>query len=180
MTNTINIPKSFIANTHIEWTDTYEKYPASGFDVDYNIVSQTQTLTVAGVSSGDSFIFTPDTSSWTAGLYRWQILATDKNNNRKYVIAMGEVVIKVNFAGTTGHDGRCVQEILLDQINDWLKDNVTDQVQKVTHRDMEVWNNDRDGLFLFRKTLMKELFQIREARKRREGRQMKNVRFKFR
>jgi len=178
--NDINIPNAFVADTYIEWTDTYDKFPADLFTVSYFLVSAKKTITFDGSPSDKSFDFAPDASTYIPDKYRYQITATEIGGNlRKFVIASGAVEIQVNYSGVgaDGHDTRYPQERLLDQIQLFLESNITDTRQKITHRDMEVWNYDREGLYALRTQLQRELSQIREAVARRSGRQMKQIRF---
>jgi hypothetical protein len=179
MSNSINIPKSLFSGTSLTWTDDYDDFSAVDFDVSYFIANREATHEVEGTADGTKFIFDPDTSTWVAGIHQWQITATHKSNSRKYVVATGELKIKALLDGTTGLDSRTVQEKLLDQINDWLIANVTDQEQKITYREMEVWNYDREGLYQLREKLMRELDMIRQAKKRKNGKQMAQVKWRM-
>lgn len=171
MTDQINIPKSFFGGTHITWEDCYSDYNPTEHDVSYWIASLTTTQEVVGTPNGANtgFVFDPSGATLPAGRYKWQILATLKSPVRKYVVASGEVNVKALFEDTNGIDTRTIQATLIAQINDWLKDNVTENEQKITHDGMEVWNYDRQGLLDFRTTLMKELSVIKERERRKRG-----------
>lgn len=177
MANEINIPKSFYADTSIAWNDNYNNYPADEYTVSYHVANKDNTYEIAGSANGVTFDFDPDTSSYAVGKYSFQITATQLIGGRKYVIATGYVSIKTNFAGTSGVDTRCIQERLLDQVNDWLEGNITNTKQKITHSNMEVWNYDREGLFEFRDKLMRELEMVKAAKARKNGKFMKSIKW---
>ena len=179
MSGIINIPKRFIQKTFVSWTDTYDDYDPTSYDVKYIFANTNNTISCSGTANGSSFDFEPDTTGFEAGTYQYQISATHKTNNRLFIIATGYVNITLNFDGTAGVDTRSDQEKILEQINNHLISNVASEKQKITYKDMEVWNYDRTGLLELRKTLMREISMMNELKKRREGRQTRMVRFKM-
>jgi len=180
MADTINIPISFVAGINISWTDTYEDWPASEYELTYTFVNQSETISLVATASGDSHVVEILPASFTgSGKYKYQIMARLlAAPNTVSIVGYGEVMVSENYANTVGGlDTRCIQEKLLDQINTLLLEDVGDESQKIAYQDMEVWSHDRQGLYDFRDKLQRELTLIKQKKRRKF---CKNLRYNLR
>lgn len=170
MANSVNIPISFVAGINISWTDTYEDWPASDYELTYTFVNQSQTISKVAVADGDAHDVSIDPADFTgSGRYKYQIMARLLvAPNTVSIVGYGEVMVSPNYASTVGGlDTRCIQEKLLDQINTLLLEDVGDESQKIAYQDMEVWSHDRQGLYDFRDKLQRELTLIRQKKRKK-------------
>lgn len=179
MTDTINVPESFIENTTISWVDTFDDYPAPGHVLTYTFVNQTTTVSVTATQDGstENHKVQPDTSQFSPGDWRWQIMATETSSGNKTILGYGMVRVVLNFADTvSGHDNRLIQEKILEQVNEYLLNNTASGQQKITYKDMEVWNTDPEQLMKLRDKLMREIAMIKQ---RKTGKFLRSLRFRL-
>ncbi len=183
MSDDINVPNSFYSGTAVTWQDSYDDFQSADFSVSYHFASNSTSFSVDGSWSSSDRCYDFDLSEEAPdeGVYNYQIIASQSSPVRKYFVGSGKITVKSLFdglSGSAGYDSRTFSEKMLQQVNEWLLDNGTNDRQKIVHEGMEVYKYDREGLLLLRDKLLKEVAVINENRAaKKRGSPFRTVRF---
>ncbi len=118
----MNEPETFTQGDTVQWTESFEDYPASNFTLTYVATGPSNSnITITATANGDDYVVTMTPTISGAfdppGLYSWYRYVTDGQNNR-YTNGHGEFNVLADPTKIApGQDQRDHYRIVLDAIN---------------------------------------------------------------
>ncbi len=128
-------PSSFTLGEYVQWTRTFDDYPASAWTLTYSLVKTSSLISIEATADGDDYLVTLSTSTtaaYTAGIYKWQAHVAGGSSER-YLLDSGSVELLPDFAQqSTGYDDRSHVKTTLDLIEAMIQKRATkDQASTV-------------------------------------------------
>jgi len=138
--NCVKFPAQATAGLTFRASAVFAAYPAPTWALTVHLRGPAQ-INLEGVADGAGHKFdqaATATTEWTPGTYWFSMRATDGTAVEE--VATGQLEVLPDLAQvTTAHDGRTQNEIALDAINAVLAKRATQDQQKYTINNRELW-----------------------------------------
>ncbi|MCE1274254.1 MAG: hypothetical protein LWW75_07010 [Chlorobiales bacterium] len=116
----LTTPSKLTAGVTAEWLRSLADFPASDWQLTYNLVRKGATITItagqyAGTETHHIRVTHTEAARWIPGIYHFQATVSDGTN--RHIVEQGSVEILPDFASMSeGHDGRSFAKRCLDNI----------------------------------------------------------------
>lgn len=121
-------PLSFTLGEYVQWTRTFDDYPASAWTLTYSLVKASAKIAIVASADGDDYLVTlstTTTAAYTAGKYKWQAHVAGGSSER-YLVDSGSIEILPDFATqSTGYDDRSHVKTTLDLLEAMIEKRAT-------------------------------------------------------
>lgn len=153
-------PTTIYAGDTLTWTRTLADYPAPEWVLTYSLVQLGSAITIVAAAAGtDHLVYVPatETANYVPGDYTWSAFVSDALTGLvRHTVERGAMTVQPNPAAG-GYDTRSDPQIILDNINAYLKDpqNIKAASYSFQNRSLSRW--PLGDLLAWRTQLMSEV-----------------------